>query len=43
MKLPENTFYDHCDYEYDGSVKIEIENELHVPMFPNVDEHDNEN
>ena len=43
MKLPENTFYDHCDYEYDGSVKIEIENELHVPMFPNVDEHGNEN
>ncbi|XP_063942600.1 uncharacterized protein LOC108203515 isoform X2 [Daucus carota subsp. sativus] len=42
LKLPEKNYYDHCDDENDGSVEIELENELHVPTFPNDDEHDEE-
>ncbi|XP_074337181.1 uncharacterized protein LOC141674358 [Apium graveolens] len=43
LKLPEKNFHDHCDEENDGSVEVELENDLHLPLFPNVDEHDDEN
>ncbi|XP_074323383.1 uncharacterized protein LOC141660306 [Apium graveolens] len=43
LKLPEKNFHDHSDEENDGSVEIELENELQTPRFPNVDEHDDEN
>ncbi|XP_074369118.1 uncharacterized protein LOC141709581 [Apium graveolens] len=43
LKLPEKNFHDHCDEENDGSVEVELENNLHLPLFPNVDEHDDEN
>ncbi|XP_074336233.1 uncharacterized protein LOC141673387 [Apium graveolens] len=42
LKLPEKNCYEQCDDENDGSVEIELENELQLPMFPNVDEHDEE-
>ncbi|XP_074347341.1 uncharacterized protein LOC141686190 [Apium graveolens] len=42
LKLPEKNWYEQCDDENDGSVEIELENELHLPMFPNVDELDEE-
>lgn len=42
LKLPEKNCYEQCDDENDGSVEIELENELHLPMFPNVDELDEE-
>ncbi|XP_074356779.1 uncharacterized protein LOC141696552 [Apium graveolens] len=40
LKIPEKNLHDHYDEENDGSVEIELENELQTPMFPNVDEHD---
>ena len=40
LTLPEKSYYDQCVDENEGSVEIELENELHVPMFPNVDELD---
>ena len=43
LKVPEKNFYDHCDDENEGSVEIELENELQLPVFPNVDELDDEN
>ncbi|XP_074376647.1 uncharacterized protein LOC141718165 [Apium graveolens] len=43
LKLPEKNFHDHSDEENDGSVEIELENELQTPQFPNIDEHDDEN
>ncbi|XP_074369114.1 uncharacterized protein LOC141709517 [Apium graveolens] len=43
LNLPEKNFHDHCDEENDGSVEVELENDLHLPLFPNVDEHDDEN
>ncbi|XP_074326529.1 uncharacterized protein LOC141664476 [Apium graveolens] len=42
LKLPEKSYYDQCDDENDGSVEIELENELHVPLFPSVEERDEE-
>ena len=38
LKLPEKNFYDQCNDENDGFVEIELENELHVPIFPNMEE-----
>ncbi|XP_074369103.1 uncharacterized protein LOC141709096 [Apium graveolens] len=43
LKLPEKNFHDHYDEENDGSVEVELENDLHLPLFPNFDEHDDEN
>ncbi|XP_074347298.1 uncharacterized protein LOC141686143 [Apium graveolens] len=43
LKLPEKNFHDHCDEENDGSVEVELENDLYLPLFPNVDEYDDEN
>ncbi|KAL6570098.1 hypothetical protein OROMI_014612 [Orobanche minor] len=40
LKLPDKNYYDQSDDENDGSVEIKLENELDVPMFPNVDEHE---
>ncbi|XP_074323263.1 uncharacterized protein LOC141660197 [Apium graveolens] len=42
LKLPEKSYYDQCDDENDESVEIELENELHVPLFPSVEERDEE-
>ena len=39
LGLPQN-FYDQNDDENEGFVEIELENELDVPMFPIVDEHE---
>ncbi|XP_074378202.1 uncharacterized protein LOC141719728 [Apium graveolens] len=43
LKLPEKNFNDHSDEENDGYIEIELENELQTPLFPNMDEHDDEN
>ncbi|XP_074342713.1 uncharacterized protein LOC141680130 [Apium graveolens] len=40
LKLPEKNCYEQCDDKNDGLVEIEVENELHLPMCPNVDELD---
>ncbi|XP_074337456.1 uncharacterized protein LOC141674645 [Apium graveolens] len=42
LKLPEKSYYDQCDDENDGSVEIELQNELHVLLFPSVEECDEE-
>ena len=43
LKVPEKNFYDHCDDDNEATVEIKLENELQLPVFPNVDEKDDEN
>ena len=38
LRLPDKNYYDASDDDNEGSVEIELENELNVPMFPTADD-----
>ena len=40
LRLPDKKYYDASDDDNEGSVEIELENELNVPMFPTADDHE---
>ena len=40
LRLPDKNYYDENDDENEGFVESELENEVDVPMFRTVDEHE---
>ena len=40
LRLPGKNYYDQNDDENEGFVESELENEVDVPMFPAIDEHE---